>query len=1367
MSCPNINSREWKDLVALGGEELAYKIFALDPTLESVDVITKQLSSSKYNVYFTLGNSKQTRFNRLSNRGRNEDKFREVVADAVERGNSENNMPASFKQLIQSGSRVNPSIEYVGLTTPDGMINKFRQQPLKPIQEHIKEEVEELYKNVRDGEEIKPNDSAIPLTKEDYLEYRLNKAESAANRGKVQELVLTLPLIEDETAYNNASQELADLFEKINQFKQMDSIIRNNTNKVIQINEKWFGWILKDENIAYYVSKLFRILGIHEIIDNKDSTIRYSFQVPMNSQILGVKSVIDMLIQHKEHSYSIIDFKAGQRFASMTNSIPLKYYRRANIDITDNPQNIAKLQIMWEAILTRINDPQAKFENLMAVWIPDESAMHKSGTKFHVDPKEFLPMIEMFLMDEMKDKYDTLIAIDPNLFDPSVYMAESDAVLAIRNRLSSSKKDIFLDDLTQEVIYRQKFMDYSNYGSKYIQDEKIRDLLDVINQAVVDNAAKTMPFLRGHDFKNIRDLSLGEYWIGSAYNIKHPVVSSVLEVEHEQLLKASKAFQEDSSIFKQLIIKMAIEYVKYAKPGSTDNLRNILADPASNISITLKKILGSYNSEILNGWIYRDYYDKDTNTTIKVLATTEKELIENVKNDSRFSWIMEGDKVKKPFIDIMNFLNDRYSKILDPKRTDSLWNKQLSYRIKKERGKIKKIPITYGNEINSSEVRKNSPFVYIAGWFPKVAKLESEFDYKDSFKFRQFFRKYLTNFYELVFDEQHNNTEVIPLRGLGNIIANMENEYSFSLENQFETFMKSAYAKIYLTPAHSFIESIKIKNMDKSTGEVLLPNLQKWLDAHQDLALRGRRPELVSPFSRALPFTFGFNSKETNEHIRILQTFDLGKALLSLGKLTAYIRLGFNIPGGLKNALGIMFSSFTEASKQSIMKRLYDDPKYTSFVNDFTTMGASEFGAALGPSINMQVSAMKGQLNQNKLWVLMNQFNYIPSISPLRKEQKYFVTDSYKLGSTNMALLPYSTAEEVLIGTFFRAQMEHIKVEQGPMKGKSLWDMYEEVTKIDPATGIEYKTWEYKKDENGKPYVRGIIIDSNGNREELTELSNKEVMAMHAIYEEKQGGFAQLDRSFLEASILGQVLIQFRRHLQSVLRHGLMTHGENYIKGRYQNTGKTDEDGNTIYEFKAKAIEGKWMTLLGMIMYYTPTISKIFGKDTKVSKFIDNNFPKGLDEYAWDKLDQGQKENILDMGLNISVWALMKAVQYLAFGSAPDPKDKMYQWSQKIINETLQHWKIWQMYQDINQTPASMKVLASILSGTAQISLSYLLYGVDGLEVIDIDDKEYLTKDKELRGSNEFSGTLPVFTSLRTTWQHAESAFNLGDEEDE
>ena len=109
----------------------------------------------------------------------------------------------------------------------------------------------------------------------------------------------------------------------------------------------------------------------------------------------------------------------------------------------------------------------------------------------------------------------------------------------------------------------------------------------------------------------------------------------------------------------------------------------------------------------------------------------------------------------------------------------------------------------------------------------------------------------------------------------------------------------------------------------------------------------------------------------------------------------------------------------------------------------------------------------------------------------------------------------------------------------------------------------------------------------------------------------------------------------------------------------------------------------------------------------------------------------------------------------------------MYQWSQKIINETLQHWKIWQMYQDINQTPASMKVLASILSGTAQISLSYLLYGVDGLEVIDIDDKEYLTKDKELRGSNEFSGTLPVFTSLRTTWQHAESAFNLGDEEDE
>ena len=28
MSCPNINSREWKDLVAVGGEEFAYRVGA-------------------------------------------------------------------------------------------------------------------------------------------------------------------------------------------------------------------------------------------------------------------------------------------------------------------------------------------------------------------------------------------------------------------------------------------------------------------------------------------------------------------------------------------------------------------------------------------------------------------------------------------------------------------------------------------------------------------------------------------------------------------------------------------------------------------------------------------------------------------------------------------------------------------------------------------------------------------------------------------------------------------------------------------------------------------------------------------------------------------------------------------------------------------------------------------------------------------------------------------------------------------------------------------------------------------------------------------------------------------------------------------
>lgn len=1353
MSCPNINSREWKDLVAVGGEEFAYRVFALDPTLGIADKVVASMKKENTALHYAAGVGSSASRSTTAKTA-----YAETLAKRIVAANSATNRPTYFDTLINNGTKAATGITYRGLTTVDGVLNKYRQEAFLDSKEYIEREADELYKNIPPGGKIKPTFSTLEMTKDEYIEYKTQLSERYANLGKVKELVLTIPLMGDVTAVDAAQKELEDLYAKLAKFVEYHEKATGD-KKFKAPNEFWFKWALGEKEYPNYVNRMLKKLGLHDMLRDDDFNTRYAFQVEMHSTLLKTKAVLDMLITHGDHRYSIVDFKAGHKFAHMSNSIPLRFFRQLNTDMTDNPIIMAKLQIMWEALLVRINDPKAIFESLKAVNVSEKDDLYKTGNVHYVDPREFLPMLEALIREESMDTYNALKAADPDIFNYKIYQGKSSEIIKQEESIVGDKRRVMLDQITQEVLYRKEFMRSNRAVERLEQDERIRELLNVFMEMNPDNVAKIMPgFSPGNSYKNIRDLSLAEYWIGSAYNIKHPLVSSVLEIVHSQVIEMTKEYQKDNIIFKDLMTKIAKHYVKHANPSAVSKFRNIIADPAANISIALKKILGSYDHNALNNWAYITKYNPNNNKDEEFLVTSETELLKNIRDHPEYNWIMDGGKIYKPFVDMITFLNDRYSSFLDHARGDSLWNQPVSYKIIYENGRPKRIPVTYGEEINSSEVRKRSPFVYLKGMFPKVARMQSEIDGFTGSGFKHFFRRYFTNFYEQAFDEYNNESELIPIMGLGNNVSSNPDEYSRSLENQFETFIKSALAKKHLTSAYAFIEAVKIMNIDPESGGVINERLQSFIKGQQMLGLRGRRPQLSNTSSRALPFTFGFDKKDTGTNIRTLQSWDLGKTILSLGALTSYIRLGFNLMGGAKNALGISLSSFTEASKQSIMQKLYNDPNATSFVKDFTTMNASEYLSAMPEAIAMQGAAMQGKLNENKLWVLMNQFGYIPSISPLRKEQKYFVTDSTSIFSPDIALAPYSTSEEVLIGTFFRAQMEHIKVEQGPMKGKSLWDMYEEVTKIDPATGIEYKTWEYKKDENGDPYVRGVIVDSKDNVTKLTELSNKEVMAMHAVYEEKQGGFAQLDRSNLETTIMGQVLVQFRRHLQSIIRHGIQTYGENYIKGRYQNTGKTDVDGNIIYEFSAKTVEGKWMTITGMLLRSFGNASKIFGKDNKVSNFIEENFPKGLDEYAWDKLDQGQKENLIDIGLTVSLFVVYKALSYLAYGGGkPDPDDKYYLWTQKVMAEALQHLYIWQIYKDINQTPAFMKVFASMVGGFSQIGWSYLLWGADSAFDTDlIDEEDYLTREDKFRGETQTSGTLPIYTSIRNTYRFFE-----------
>jgi hypothetical protein len=268
---------------------------------------------------------------------------------------------------------------------------------------------------------------------------------------------------------------------------------------------------------------------------------------------------------------------------------------------------------------------------------------------------------------------------------------------------------------------------------------------------------------------------------------------------------------------------------------------------------------------------------------------------------------------------------------------------------------------------------------------------------------------------------------------------------------------------------------------------------------------------------------------------------------------------------------------------------------------------------------------------------------------------------------------------------------------------------------------------------------------------------------MHAIYEEKQGGFSDLDRTIFEADVIGLTLIQFRRHLPSIIRHGLQSYGQSYIKGTYQDRGEQDVAGNLIFQFQPKQVEGKFITLLGMMMYFLSASGQLFGKNNLVADRLATVFPTGLDSYAPSKLDQAQLENLLDLGTSLLVWGVMNALFYLGLGTHDDD-NKGKKLAAQIVRETLQQWNMLAVYRDIVQTPASYKTLLQIMNGTVTLSISAMLFGFDQIPNIDdekmkelnqffLDSDKYVDKEEYLKGLNELKSNIPVLYNTYNSYK--------------
>lgn len=1329
MNCPNKTHPTWKYLVDNLGEKKSFSIFVANgymiPSQGNAETIVNKFNNSYEGVVLSgYASNEEAEITKIEGiLAKATSNYNTIDTEIIETGKKWTKDPVTGDYLHEdTGSKLMSVHEQLNshmfdYTDSVTAINKL---------------VDELYGD--DEVSTKKNSDFVgEFTKAEAKAKYMERYNQTLFKGNAVELMLDLALSSDE----QSRQEIVNKFSALKD--NLPDFLRDITA---------YEWIYGNSKNIKTIFERMNFKGL-KFAEDPDKILK---QVVLVSEALGIAGTADYIINKGDNLYRIVDLKAGSQLLNESTSKLLKHGRLDNVDLYQSSLTKAKLQLTYYMILHKIQNPEAKYEGLNVLWLPSKwSLKNPADLGLDVDIRQTLQHIEKFLKNENPEMYEKFLNTNRNVFKPEYYTGVDTREAAENITDPNVLKQIELD-IVQELAFENPggIVDHSKVVRNFDKWVKLKP--DII--ATMD------------DLKGAKDMSIA-YYIGSISYQKNPYIKIWQQVLEDGLLDVSKDYNRKEAIFNHIMRKILVRYMKNSGESTPvlKNSLNLLGKGVFALGAEgASKVISSLDSNILNGWAFvEDSTVKEY--PVKRLALTEQELLDNAKL-KEFSWILESPgKVAPEFMQMLNFLNDFYGSVLDTERTDSFANETAT---KKPFGS-KMIVKTQMDIINSSTNRKGTPFKYYKGFFPKHAKQKDEFGQTLVGKlmskqfYKNLYRNYFTRFNEMNYEEYRNTSELIPLAGLGSDAINNTENYSMSLEHQFKSFAKSFYFKKHMTKGYAVGEAIRFKLDSLGTKrDPYLPLVNKWIESQLTQLLKNRLGDLPeAPRSAVIT--------SSNEGVN----FSVSKFLGSVATATSSATLGLQYSKAFRNLLSINMNTV----KESVLNDLLSSGKGVAkgFDKNFYSFGTTELAKGIGTAMGIQVDGMKGDLKKNKTWNLMMQLNYQPSISPFRPDDKYYVTGSSGIFTPTFLYYSYSLAEEVLCSSVFKAQMDHIKVDKPghPFHGMSAYDLYEQTMVTDPVTGVEYAENTWKLDPlTGKPFVRGIIKDKYGNAVELTELTGAEISSMKFAYERMNGGYSTLDRTLLETNVLGRALIQFKRYLPSIIMNNINVLGENKTLGYYgQKTemmgtdGKplpteVDENGNRILQWNAKVTEGRWLTLLGWTLnkFHLHKLGSKLNVFKEVEASADSNKAKGykaLSQYEWKNLNQQQKENLVDGALTVGSFLIMKAMHLFMFGGVPED-NKIRRFIQILLSNYSQQWNPIEQGREVMQATQipSFMYLSKLIPAIQTTSLAVLLSAVDGSDLeqdlgLDIEEKDYLTKDGDLRGRRDLFKRIPGFAAAQ------------------
>ena len=833
------------------------------------------------------------------------------------------------------------------------------------------------------------------------------------------------------------------------------------------------------------------------------SSDKMKAELMIHSDIIGVATQIDGLVQHEDGTLTMVDWKSGSHFLSDRAASDIMRYSAGNMsNINNSKVNRAMLELTLRAVMVKEHTPDAIFRN---VFIQHLDRNNPFKAPFEVDMTDYLNIISNYLRAEKPEAFAKAEA--QGLLNANNYTTSSVRNSAILSKYDDLPMNQQIEALEKEIEIVRTRVATEGLSNNLPED---RELLETLTTHMLELTKSSKEKLTSE-----KDLGMLKTWSSSIYNIASPRIQAFNKIFMKASNKINNRVEEEKREAEVLFKAVRDEYMD--------------KNP-------LSKIQGLATLGASSGFTYKDMYR---------FAYEEK--IDGVQTPGTYM-ISLKDAAKKHAAGELTDAQYNLIKHLRKGWTTE-WNSLMKKKMEGDQVYSQIMGMhNVDNAVIEGELHENfMPRLPMETW-ESYERYENENIVSRNVKgFGAQMKMWAASTFTMFIEQDYYSqgdviNNHIPVRFMGSQGIIADSVHSYNLENMHYQFIGNLMRKQEMDYVVALGDGLKsyyttmkgLRHNDDKTWK----NYEKFMENFLINAVMQERAAGRSSDGHwtstqwTMKNFMGYDpsrpKSQFNREYIVLSPF---KVIMALKHFTTGKALWFKIIGGTFNGAIIMMYTLMKAAQGSVSKRIGLDEGSIDVTMSDIGFGFKETAKMFGAQMK---HAVDNKPINNKLHNLMKRTKYLPDNYDYAVGKSDQINARNPLLTTDKLFFFHAIHEEWGHAVYLAAQMKRIKM---PDKS-SLYDNYN-----NDGTFMKYK--------NGTRNLRGVVTDPSGQQILIDELTEMELTRMLKTSTDIHGAYRSHERSVLEGTAIGVWFLQFKKYLPALLMQEWESRKDDVNLGQY------------------------------------------------------------------------------------------------------------------------------------------------------------------------------------------------------------------------